>query len=93
MGRLKKLRIKHILRLNFSPDIIRDTKLRQMTRAGHVERMGEIIFHKKFWFENLRLEETEVNRKIIFQRILRRGGLTNWTGFNWVRTGISGMIL
>jgi len=72
-------------------------KLRQMTRVGHVERMGEIKFHTKFWFENLngriRLEELEVNRKIIFQWLLKRGGLTNWTGFNWFRTGISGRIL
>jgi hypothetical protein len=72
-------------------------KLRQMTRMGHVERMGDIKFNKKIWFENLkgriRLDELEVNRKIIFQGILKRGGLTNWTGFNWVRTGISGRIL
>lgn len=78
-----------ILHLNYSPDIIRDMKLRQMTRAGHVERMGEIKFHIKFWFENLkgriRLEELEVNRRIIFQCILKTGGLTNWTGFNWLR--------
>jgi hypothetical protein len=62
-----------------------------------VERIGEIKFHTKYWFENLKgricLEEQEVNRKIIYQWILKRGGLTNWTGFNWLRTGIIGRIL
>jgi hypothetical protein len=59
--------------------------------------MAEIKFHTKFWFENLkgriRLEELEVKRKITFQWILKSGGLTIWTGFNWLRTGISGRIL
>lgn len=50
----EKLRIKQILLLNSSPDISRDMKLRQVTRAVHVERMGEVNLHTKFWFENLK---------------------------------------
>jgi hypothetical protein len=41
IGRLKKLFIMQIFYLNFSPNINREMKLRQMTRAGHVERMGK----------------------------------------------------
>ena len=51
-----------------------------------MERMAEIKFHTKFWFENLkgriRLEELEVKRKITFQWILKKGGMTIGTGFN-----------
>jgi hypothetical protein len=59
--------------------------------------MGEVKLHTTFWFENLKkrtcLEEIQVNRKIILQWVMKRGGLTTWTGFNWLRIGISGVDL
>jgi len=83
--RLNKLRIKHITRIS----------LRKLSGTWNYGRWHERgtwkewereNFIQKFWFENLkwriRLEELEVNRKIIFQWILKRRRLTNRTVLN-----------
>jgi hypothetical protein len=58
--------------------------------------MGKIKMHTRFWLINLKGRirfERGVNRTIIFKWILKRQGVTIWSGFIWLRIGISGGIL
>jgi len=59
-----------------SPNIIRVIKLRRMTWAGHVARMGRGEAYTGLWWGNLRerdnLEYTSVNGRIILRWVYRK---------------------
>jgi hypothetical protein len=65
-----------------------------MRREGHVARIGEMRNAYNILVKNLQerdhLENKDVDRRIILEKILRKYGGKLWTGFMWLRLATSG---
>jgi len=61
----------------------------------HVWERGDV--HKGFWWGNLRerdnLEHLGTDRRIILKLMLKKWNWRRWTGFVWLKTGITGGLL
>jgi hypothetical protein len=93
-GEWRKLHSEELHNLYSSPDIITQVKSRRMRWAGHVARMGE---DRKVY--KVLVGKPEGKRPLGRPRcrwedgILRRLAWGVWTGFDCLRTGISGGLL
>jgi hypothetical protein len=96
-GELRKLYNGELHNLYSSPDIIRQMKSRRMRWAGHVARMGEernvyrVLVGKP---EGKRpLERPRRRWEDGIKTDLRKTGWGVWSGFTWLRIGITGGLL
>jgi hypothetical protein len=89
-GDWRRLHDEELHNLYTTPNSVRVIKSRCMRLTRHVEFMGKIKNE-----HNILVEKTGAKRprKIILEWILGKVGGKVWTGFRWLRIGISGGIL
>jgi hypothetical protein len=97
-GERRKLHNEELHNLYSSPDIIRQTKSRQMRWTGHVARMGEERkLHKILVGKpegKIPLEDQGVDGRLGSEWMDLRGiDLEVWIGFDWLRIGTGGGLL
>jgi hypothetical protein len=63
-GEWRKLHNEELYELYSSPNIIRQVKLRRISWAGHVARMGEDIKVCKVWWESTKERDTSKHRGV-----------------------------
>jgi hypothetical protein len=72
-------------------------RLRQLEDSGHVARMGEMRNANNTFVGKSegkrKLEDLSVDWTVILERIIEKWIGKIWTGFIWLRTGISGGVL